>query len=92
MSLTAVLVLNVFLDVLIFGLLALVVRTPFLLDRRMRPALRLSRPAAGARASDQATARILGSGLTRVHGEELEAAGRVGERARRQTGEAGLGR
>jgi hypothetical protein len=92
MSLTSVLVLNIFLDVLIFGLLALVMRTPFLLDRRTRPALGLTRPAAGARASHQAPARIAGSGATGAHGERLEAAGRFGARARRQTSEAGLGR
>ena len=36
MSLTAVLILNFLLDALIFGLLALVMRTPFLLGRRTR--------------------------------------------------------
>jgi hypothetical protein len=92
MSLTTVLVLNLFLDVLIFGLLALVMRTPFLLERRTRPAPGLSRPATGARASHRATARIVGAELARADGEGLAAAGRVGERARRQTSEAGLGR
>ena len=90
MSLTTVLVLNVFLDILIFGLLALVMRTPFLLGRRTRLAVGFSRPAAEARASGQARARIVDSGLARARREGLQAAGAV-ERARRQTGEAGVG-
>ena len=91
MSLTAVLVLNVLLDALIFGLLALVMRTPLLLDRRRRPAQGLSRPAAGARASRQATGRIVDSRLAPAAREVPGATLRVGERARRQTREAGPG-
>jgi hypothetical protein len=49
MSLTTVLMLNLVLDALIFGLLALVMRTPFLLDRLTRPALAGSRRPARTR-------------------------------------------
>jgi hypothetical protein len=91
MSLTTVLVLNALLAALIFGLLAQVMRTPFLLDRRRRPARGLPdlrpEPELPGRRRDGASIRVWPPPLREVPGATL----RVGERARRQSREAGPG-